>query len=238
MLASIVDNEIYKLTIFSSSISDKFTKIFQTPIIRAQFTDTDKKFKKMIKEFIENLFIITMQSIKGLTLCNRKILIKGFSNNAIDYNKNKAYWGFTLMTAIHELGHFSQRFHLAKDKEWFEYSSSKKIKIGSDPNNPAYSRESGSDLIEAIFGYEPITINEKASELLLDINSWRLPQTELQDKFTELNKFDPLTDAQLIKERKVIMLKKEHTKDITVLKLGGCRFAFGRIAELRRLNKC
>ena len=91
MLASISDNLIYKLTIFSPSISDKFTKIFQTPIIRAQFTDTDKKFKKMIKEFIENLFIITMQSIKGLTLCNRKILIKGFSNNAIDYNKNKAY---------------------------------------------------------------------------------------------------------------------------------------------------
>ena len=91
MFARVFDNKIYKLTIFSSSISDKFTKIFQTPIIRAQFTDTDKNFKKIIKEFIDNLFILVMQSIKGLTLCNRKILIKGFSNSIIDYNKNKAY---------------------------------------------------------------------------------------------------------------------------------------------------
>ena len=91
MFGSIGNDEIHKLAIFSPSISDIFTKIFQTPIIRAQFTDTKKNFKKMIKEFIDNLFIIAMQSIKGLTLCNRKILIKRFSANPNDYDENKAY---------------------------------------------------------------------------------------------------------------------------------------------------
>jgi hypothetical protein len=41
------------------------------------------------------------QSIQGLTLCNRKVVVKSLGNIG-DYNNSPVFWGFTIMTAIHE----------------------------------------------------------------------------------------------------------------------------------------
>lgn len=77
----------------------------------------------MVNEFICSIHLINLpQSIQGLTLCNRKVVVKSLGNIG-DYNNSPVLWGFTIMTAIHEFGHFSQRFTKTNDAEWFEHKT-------------------------------------------------------------------------------------------------------------------
>ena len=79
-----------------------------------------KTNKEAVDEFIENAYLIELpESIKGYTLCNRTIMIQQLANSSIKDEKDTLI-GFTLMTMVHEFGHFVMRFNLKNYYAWFE----------------------------------------------------------------------------------------------------------------------
>ena len=54
------------------------------------------------------------ESIKGYILCNRTAVIQKLEDSSLQDEKDTVI-GFTLMTMIHEFGHFGIKFNLKSD---------------------------------------------------------------------------------------------------------------------------
>ena len=173
----------------------------------------------MVNEFICSIHLINLpQSIQGLTLCNRKVVVKSLGNIG-DYKNSPVFWGFTIMTAIHEFGHFSQRFTKTNDAEWFEHKT---------PRNELMQKsEAGSIFISLIFGYEPEELNEEASNFVLDLSNWKSSHEDFKGRFKTINQI--LTKKTVGGRTVSIRLKgTQNRTPIKVIKLGGCRFSYSR----------
>ena len=87
------------------------------------------------------------------------------------------------MTVLHEYAHFTQRVTLASNLQWLNHESPE----FEDPADQTTKRETGSEFMIKLFGYEPVAINIDASNFLFDINNWRLSLSDFQQEFQSIN---------------------------------------------------
>ena len=93
--------ELYKL----------LSAILKTDIVNDQLS-LGIDYGSGVNEYVSKIYLtILPDSIQGLTLFNRCVAIKK-KCNALEFEQEPVLRGFTLMTALHEYGHFAQRFYL------------------------------------------------------------------------------------------------------------------------------
>ena len=167
-----------QLKIILPDLCKLLSAILKTDIVNDQVS-LGIDYKSGVNEYVSKIYLTSLpDSIQGLTLFNRCVVIKK-KCNALEFEQEPVLRGFTLMTALHEYGHFAQRFYLTSDIQWLNHAS------------PEYKRtklhEAGTVLMTKIFGYEPVAINIKASEFLFDIKNWKLKLKDFQNQFKKLN---------------------------------------------------
>ena len=209
-------NIIKKFTDEFNSIVENTKIIFNSKIIK----HSSKKLLKIsidkngINEFIENTYVISLpEGVQGYTLCNRTVMINLLTDSPIS-DKRDTIIGFTLMTMIHEFGHFASRFNLKSDYEWFEKTSPKIHGL----------KDCGSDFIKEIFGYEPETITPAASRFILNPNNWNVSHRLFEERFKDLNPYK----AEYENTSKQRRLKQLANDNSAYRRLGGCKFSFRR----------
>ena len=206
---------IAKFTDKFNSIVENTKMIFNSAIIQ-NCSKTKLKIQtneEVVNEFIKNTYLTELpESIQGYTLCNRTVMIQELEESSIqdDQDDQDTLIGFILMTMIHEFGQFIMRFNLTSDYAWFEKSS------------PAIHgvRESGSNFIKKIFGYEPWTITSAASRFILDPNNWTLSHELFKEKFNELNPYEKKFD-NTSKQRRLRQSAADSSNSISLI---GCKY--------------
>ena len=120
---------------------------------------------KAIQDFASKVYLVTFPpSLQGLTLFNGYIAIKRRSPPNPSVITGSVYKGFTLLTALHEYGHFMQRLNLNTSMKWLDHESPRCEKIKKC--------EAGTELITKIFHCEHQVINDHASLYIMDIKNW------------------------------------------------------------------
>ena len=114
-----------------------FKIIFNSELIKTASGLGAIKLQSVVDEFLANTHLISIpETLEGITLCYRIVIIKLLSSTSLDYENAITIIGYTLMTMIHELGHFINRFSLKSDYSWLEKQTpdrnKKKIKGDSD----------------------------------------------------------------------------------------------------------
>jgi hypothetical protein len=217
MLPLLLENRVLKFSQFCPTRVSLFEEILSSKIVEENLAlaiSTD--FKAIVKEFIDQTYLTKLPtSIQGLTLCNRTVMINCFSFKVNCYKELNVKVGFTLMTMLHEFGHFIQRFNLDKFYQWFEKET------------PLYEdkQEAGSELMKKIFGKEPEFINVEATEFLLNACNWNRSNTEFAGEFGRLNANSE--EREQNNSQYQIRLKQGGLNP-NVKFLGGCRYS-GRI---------
>ena len=187
-ILTILHSNSTKLTTPVYMFVDKFKAIMNSEIIRACLKVSKKTLKAVVKEFINNTYLVDLpESIIGLTLCNRIVVIKELSFMNSDFENENTIIGLILMTMLHELGYFMQRFDLTNYYAWFEKAS------------PLYDGKSdaGSALINKIFNCEPKYINIEATRFLLELSNWDLPHETFISQFKKKNTFSKIRERML-----------------------------------------
>jgi hypothetical protein len=152
-----------------------FKSFLMSDLVRSKLPDMSNNYEAMIEEVLSRVFVMKMPvSLSGLTLCNRSIIIKKHGDSIEDF----LCWGLTLVTVLHELGHFAQRFYLVSDKMWLEHSS---------PKRATNDSEAGTDLEEKIFGYSLDSLTLEGTNFLFDPANWLLPGPIFQKEFSSKN---------------------------------------------------
>jgi hypothetical protein len=205
-------NYSQKMETFLPDSFNLFKIILLTKRIRTKLGTNKNTHGKIVAEFLSKIFLVPLPlSISGITLFSRYVLIRSSEGEDQNYYKNNlALLGFLFMTAIHELGHFSQRFLLKTDIEWFGHMS---------PPRSKEKGEAGTDLIESIFKYEPLFITIKGSEFLFKLCSWDLNDEEFCNQFIKANQ---KIKKGPIKQYDKIMLKQTR---YDFMQLGGCKYS-------------
>ena len=188
-----------------------FKTIFNSEIIKTASGLDAIKLQSVVDEFLANTYMIKMpETLEGITLCNRIVIIKLLSSISTDYENANTIVGYTIMTMIHELGHFINRFSLKSDYSWLE-------KQTPERNNEKI--EGGSDFIEKIFRSEPKTITLKASKYILNINNWAKLSDTFIKEFKKSNPYSEKDKHNPIKQRR---LKQQITNIAEVIELNYC----------------
>ena len=165
----------------------KYTKLFQEIFLSNIIGKTIKKYKHIyneaITEFINYTYLFELpNSINGITLCNRTVIINKFSEEKKNYEEENVNVGFTLMTMLHELGEYLVRFKLNTDFKWFEKKSFERNGCN----------EGGSNFIKRIFENEPDWITLNASKFILNVKNWNKKRVEFLNEFNKANIPPPL----------------------------------------------
>ena len=224
VLNSIINNvlvggKMEKFTILCNSCIQNFKQIFNSRIVR-KATEYDS-LDAIVDEFIDNTYLVNLpNTIKGYTLCNRIVMIKKLSSMAKDYKGINTRVTFTLLTMLHEFGHFLQRFELRSDYLWFEKSSPSIEGIGST-------------LMKKIFKKEPETINIEATGYILQPKNWNQSRKKFSETFNTLNFYSE--ERRRAKSPNQRRLKQNMCKRLDVLKLGGCKYS-GRLQNREKVN--
>ena len=211
---------------FSRSHAHLIENILESDIIKSLFKQfSDSQYSMMVNEFVSNICLMNLPlSIKGLTLCNRNVVIK-ILGDLEKYNSEPVFWGFTIMTAIHEFGHFAQMFNKKNDADWFQHQTPRKKRYKIS--------EAGSILVNIIFNYEPEEINESASVFIMDLKNWQAPKQVFIKQFEDIN----IISSEKVVNGKTVSLRLKETKveqNIKAIKLGGCRFSYSRSLEEKK----
>ena len=207
----IEDNETFKFDTHCSNWILNFKTIFNSEIIKTASGLGDNKLQSIADEFLANTYLIEMpETLEGITLCNRIVMINLLSSDSLEYENANTIVGYTIMTMIHEFGHFINRFSLKSDYAWLE-------KQTPDRNNEKI--EGGSDFIEKIFGSEPKTISLQASKYILNINNWAKFSDTFIKEFKKSNPYSEKYEHNPIKQRR---LKQQMTNMADVIELTYC----------------
>ena len=218
------NNEATKVAIPAHMFMDKFSAIFSSKIIQVCSTLSKRILKRAVKEFIDNTYLASLpESVTGITLCNRVVVIRRISNVPKDYEDENTIIGVTLMTMLHELGHFLQRIHLTNYYAWFEKAI------------PIYDGESeaGSMLIKKIFNAEPDYINIEATRFLLELGNWELPHKMFISQFKERNTFSKIRE---ITKSKLQRRLKQRGDEPGTRSLIGCSRMSGRSVTIMKVK--
>ena len=224
VLNSIINNvlvggNIRKFTILCTPCIKIFKQIFNSRIVR-KATEYES-LEAIVDEYIDNTYLANLpDTIKGYTLCNRIVMIKKLSSMAKDYKGINTRVTFTLLTMLHEFGHFLQRFELRSDYLWFEKSSPSIEGIGST-------------LMKKIFKKEPETINIEATGYILQPKNWNQSRKKFSETFNTLNFYSE--ERRRAKSPNQRRLKQNMCKRLDVLKLGGCKYS-GRLQNREKVN--
>ena len=178
LLSTVTETSVFKFVDHCS----KYTKAFQEIFLSSIIGKTIKRFKDIyndaIIEFINYTYLFELPgSINGITLCNRTVIINMFSEEEKNYEEENVNVGFTLMTMLHELGHYLLRFKLDTDFKWFEKKSPERNGC----------EEGGSSFIKGIFGNEPEWITLSASKFILNVKNWNKKREEFLNEFNKAN---------------------------------------------------
>ena len=215
-------HQMIKFTSLSSSLVDVFKKIFNSKII--QKASECEHLDRIVDEFIDNTYLLDLPAtINGYTLCNRVVMIRKLSNIACDYQGINTIVTFTLLTMIHEFGHFLQRFKLKTDYSWFEASCPKVEGIA----------QAGTSFMITIFKKEPKSINIEASRYILKHQNWEQAKKSFSDDFNKINVYSEA--RQLSNSPKQRRLGQKIRKILDIRKLGGCKYS-GRPENRGKVN--
>ena len=177
-----------QLKTFAPSLFDLLSKILITDLVNSHVS-VGVSCQKVVEEFVSNIYLTRLpESIQGLSIFRRYVVIKNKCKTSIAFEDEPVLRSYTLMTALHEYGHFAQTVHLNSDLQCLNHEYPEII----DPVTQKKSHEAGNVLMRKIFGYDPVAINIQASNFLFDIQNWDLDINEFQCKFQSLNENIPI----------------------------------------------
>ena len=198
---------------YSPEIYEILPKLFQSALVKAKIENVIIN-EQIIEEFISKIYLVPFPaSLQGLTLFNSYIAIKRKAD-AEKLKNEPIYQGFTLMTILHEFGHFMQRIHLNTNMQWLNNESPEYM---IDPLTQIGVREAGSEFITKLFGHDVAGINIPASEYIMEINNWNNLE-KFNTEFDELN----TNIGEDMRTRGVLYTARLSQKRRTYLSLIGC----------------
>ena len=178
VFSTIHKNEIIPLVDFSQSKSETLKKILQSSLIRSKCNI--QNYDRIVEEYVSNIYLVSLcQSLQGITLCNRKIILKQLYKHPADYSRDYCHWGLTIMTALHEFGHYIGRYTMINSFDWIEYCSPLCKRINQ--------AEGGTEFMLKLFINEPLNITNNGAKFILEVANWNLPEGALTDN-DEVNK--------------------------------------------------
>ena len=154
-LYQIVKNSSKPLQKSSPALFKLLPKILKTPLVSSKINNGIVN-DKLIEEFVSKIYLVPFPpSIQGLTLFNSYITIKERAKTNAILNNEPIYQGYTLLTAIHEFGHFLQRVNLNTSLKWLDHETPEHI---VEFGNHTKICESGTEIMTKLFGYDPLGI--------------------------------------------------------------------------------
>ena len=182
-LPNLVTDSSDSLQEYSPEIYKLIPELFKSALVKSKIGEGIIS-EQIIQEFISKIYLVSFPaSLQGLTLLNSYIAIKRKSNSPEQLKTEPVYKGFTLMTILHEFGHFLQRFNLNTSMKWLDHQSPEYM---IDPVTHIPVREAGSELITGLFGHDPEWINIPASDYIMEIKNWNNLE-EFNKEFDQLN---------------------------------------------------
>ena len=204
------------LKIFSPDLSALLSEILQTKLVTTQIK-INIEYQTAVANFLSNIYLISFpSSLQGITVFNGYVVIKKQSHGKNEFRIEPVHRGFTLLTILHEFGHFVQRISMNTNMQWLNDQIPEYVqRNGANKRN---IKDAGSILITKIFGYELNSINISASEYLLDINNWNKKKSDFQAQFASLSNNN---EGDVIKHGKTLSLRLRHVESSS-LSLIGC----------------
>ena len=193
-----------------------------------------QNYDRIVEEYVSNIYLVSLcQSLQGITLCNRKIILKQLYKHPADYSRDYCHWGLTIMTALHEFGHYIGRYTMINSFDWIEYCSPLCKRINQ--------AEGGTEFMLKLFINEPLNITNNGAKFILEVANWNLPEGALTDndeankkilrafryefrkKFWELN---PYIENDAIQSNGRYMSRRcmQSNNRVTSRSLRGCRY--------------
>ena len=158
------------LEIISPDFSALLSEILQTKLVSTQIK-RKIDYQTAVTKFLSNIYLTTLpSSLEGIAVFNGYVVIEEKSYDGAHFRIEPVHRGFTLLTALHEFGHFMQKIRMNTNMQWLNDQIPEYVQ--RDGANKKNIKDAGSILITKIFGYELKSINIPASEYLLDINNW------------------------------------------------------------------
>ena len=175
-----------QLTILSPDLSALLSEILQTKLVTTQIKEKID-YQTAVPKFLSNIYLTQFpSSLQGITVFNGYVVIKSLSFNDVEFANEPVHRGFTLLTALHEFGHFAQRIRMNTHMQWLNHQTPEYVqRKGANKKN---LKEAGSILITKIFGYELESLTIPESEYLFDRSNWNRTKKDFQAQFKRLAK--------------------------------------------------
>ena len=179
-LINLIRSSTIRLEIYSPDFSALLSEILQTKLVT---THIKRKinYQEAVKKFVSNIYLIYLHSsLQGMILFIGYVVINQKSFDRSKFAIEPVHRGYTLLTALHEFGHFARQINLNTSLQWLNHKTPEYVQ--REGINKKKMHEPGSKLITNIFGYELRSINIPASEYLMDIKNWRRKKGDFQNQ--------------------------------------------------------
>ena len=196
-------------------MSALLSKILQNKLVTTQIK-INIEYQTAKAKFLSNIYLISFpSSIQGITVFNGYVVIEEKSYDGAHFRIEPVHRGFTLLTALHEFGHFAQRIRMNTHMQWLNHQTPEYVQRKGA--NKGKIKEAGSILITKIFGYELKSINILASEYLLDINNWNRKKSDFQAQFNRLTNNN---EGDVINNEKTQSLRLRQSESLSISLIG------------------
>ena len=203
------------LKTFSPDLSALLLEILQTKLVTTQIK-SKIEYQTAVTKFLSNIYLTSLpNSLQGMTVFNGYVVIKKQSSGKTKFTIEPVHRGFTLLTILHEFGHFAQRISMTTHMQWLNHQTPEYVQRKGA--NKGKIKEAGSILITKIFGYELKSINILASEYLLDINNWNRKKSDFQAQFNRLTNNN---EGDVINNERTQSLRLRQSESLSISLIG------------------